>query len=354
MKKICLIGLILGMGTQIARADLYRVSGIPISAELSSAKEARTAAIENGEADAFWALMKKMVEPDNQQQIPMPAEEDVHKWVQTVSLANEKNTATKYMADLSVRFDDAKIQAFLTQNNIPFLTKDLPDTVIVPVFRDGESIRTLEEQNPFYSYLKDHPVKNELWKGILPAGDLEEIVLTRRVVDEGNKADLSELADKYGAEMIMLIQISQAGPYVTADVSYVPAQPSMDYRVDVLATSGRIASVLPDLWQKIIRKQEQKWKEWKTQNFESQMTFWIQVPIQNLSQWTSLYRKLKKADFMEGLTVRGFRPNEVWISFRYKGTSTDLNKQLRSLGLWLTIGDQNGFWVLKPRGEYEE
>ena len=64
MKILCAIGLVFGMGIGVARADLYQVTGVPINAELTSAKEARMAAIENGETDAFWALMKKMVAPE--------------------------------------------------------------------------------------------------------------------------------------------------------------------------------------------------------------------------------------------------------------------------------------------------
>ncbi|MBR6411743.1 MAG: DUF2066 domain-containing protein [Alphaproteobacteria bacterium] len=354
MKNLCLIGLILGMGMSVARADLYRVSGIPISAELSSAKEARAAAITNGETDAFWALMKKMVSPDNQQQIPMPPEADIHAWVQTVSLANEKNTATKYMADLGVRFDETKIQDFLTQNNIPFLTKDLPDTVIVPVYQVGENVWTVEEQNPLYTYLKGNPPKNELWKTVLPVGELEEIVAIREAIGNENRGALNGLTGRYDVESVMVVKINQRGPYVTADVSYVPAQPALDNRVDVVASNGQITSVIPALWGKVVRAQEQKWRDLKTQNFESQMTFWAQIPIRKLSEWTPLYQKLKKADFLNGFTVRGFRPNEVWVTFGYKGTSADLNRQLRPLGLSLMVGDQNGFWVIKPRGGFEE
>ena len=352
MKKLCLLGLILGMGITVARADLYYVSGIPVSAELANAKEARQAAIENGETDAFWALMKKMVVPEHQQQIPMPAETDVRAWVQTVSLANEKNTATKYMADLSVRFNEAQIQTFLTQNNIPFLTKDLPDTLIVPMYQVEENIWTIEEQNPLYAYLKENLVKNNLWKAVLPVGELEEIVTVREAFE--NKGSLKELIDKYGVESVMFVKMSQRGPYVSANVSYEPAQPALDNRVDVVAPNGKIVSVLPELWQKIVQAQEQKWRALKTQNFESKMTFWAQVPIRKLSEWSRINSQLKKADFMENFVVRGFRPNEVWVTFEYKGTSIDLNRQLRPLGLTLGVGEQSGVWVIKPWGGYEE
>ena len=352
MKKLCLITWVL-MSAGLARADLYQVSGIPISAELNSAKEARTAAIENGETDAFWALIKKMVAPEYQQQISMPADTDIRAWVQTVSLANEKNTATKYMADLSVRFDEKKVQNFLTQNNVPYLTKDLPDMVVVPVFQKGGSRHTLEEGNPLFAYLTKNPPENDLWKAIVPTGDLEEIMSVQEALNNENRGALTNLGHKYGVQSVMVVQVTQQGPYVMANVSYIPEQPNLNNRVDVMEPGGKLDAVIPDLWRKIVEEQEHKWRETKTQNFESKMTFWVQVPIQKLSEWTALRQKLLKADFIENFSVRGFRPNEVWISFGFKGTSTDLNQQLKPFGVALMVENQSGFWVLKSWGGYE-
>jgi len=350
MKKICLIGLVLGLGMKIASADLYRVSGIPISAELSSAKEARSAAIENGETDAFWALMKKMVAPDYLQQVPKPNAGDILNWVQTVSLANEKHTATKYMADLSVRFDPNQIQTFLTQNQIPFLMKDLPTTVIVPVFQNGENLWTLEEQNPLYAYLKSGDFSTPLWRITVPVGELDEIMQAREALQSGNKAALSDWAGKYNADSVAIIWVTQKGPYVTAKTTYMPVEPALENQIDVVASNGNAGSVMPNLWKKIVKVQEEKWRNLQTQNFETSMTFWAQIPIRTLSEWNGLSKKLKQAGFWDSFTVRAFRPNEVWVTFQYKGTSIDLNRQLHSLGMELTVGEQNGVWILRKMG----
>ncbi|MDY6408184.1 MAG: DUF2066 domain-containing protein [Pseudomonadota bacterium] len=347
MKILYVIALILCMGIKMAWADLYRVEGIPISAELNTVKEARTMAIENGEIDAFWALMKKMVNEEYLQQVPMPPEGEIPAWVQTVSLSNEKHTNTKYMADLSVLFDETKIQAFLTQNSIPFLTKDMPNMVIVPILYGKENEEMVE--NPMQAYLTENPIKNELWNASVIMGDLEEIALIHNAVQENDFSQMSGLADKYGASSVMIVQVKQNGPYVVADVSYVPPQPILDNRVEMIVKNGQIQSAVPNLWHKIVQMQEQKWREAKTQNFEGTISFWVQVPIRTLREWTSLYSKLKQADFLDSLAVRGFRPNEVWVTFAYRGSSSDLNRQLRPLGLELNVGDQNGVWQLVPK-----
>ena len=153
IKFLCFIGLFLCVG-RMSWADLYEVRDIPVSAELNSPSEAREMAIANGQVDAFWKLMQKMVSESDLQNVPMMDTEKVLDLVQNVSLSDEKATATKYMATLTVHFKPTAVQDFLTQNRIPFLIQDLTPTVVIPVFqKDGETF-LLDDNNPVYQFLK--------------------------------------------------------------------------------------------------------------------------------------------------------------------------------------------------------
>ena len=137
-----------------ARADLYQVSGISVAAELNSANEAREVALANGQVEAFWQLMRKMAVPSELQKIPVLSQDEVVNLVQNVSIADEKTTATKYMATISVRFKAKETQDFLTENQVPFLIQAPPSYVVIPVFKRGSQILLLEEDNPVFAFLK--------------------------------------------------------------------------------------------------------------------------------------------------------------------------------------------------------
>ena len=152
MKKFLttIIGLIFSL---TAQADLYDIDGIAIEAELTSAKEARSIAINDGQMDAFWQLMQKMVSPEDLSRIPFLEQGTVSQFVQNVSLTNEKTTTTRYIATLGVRFYPDKIQSFLTELQIPFLQRSLPPTLIIPCFQKADEILLLTDNNPVYNYL---------------------------------------------------------------------------------------------------------------------------------------------------------------------------------------------------------
>ena len=346
MKKICQILLALVLGTRVAGADLYTVSNIPISAELATAKEARSAAIQNGETDAFWVLMKKMVAPENLQLVQMPPEEEIVNWVQHVSLANEKTTATKYMANLTVRFYENKIQDFLTAHQIPFLAQELPSAVVVPVWEKDGKLFVLDEQNPLYAYLRNHGVSGKDDKIVVPAGDLEEMVLAREGIENQDREALKKLAEKYETESVLVLVVSENNSTVHVRTRYVPTVPVLETEKYLNVSDTDTRNFPARIWQRVLTDRKELWNKSKMQNFESAMTFWVQVPIVQLNEWRIVRGKLEKANIVENLTVRAFRPGKVWVTWQYKGTSGELNRQLKSLGLYLDASDISGAWVL--------
>ena len=85
----------------LANANIYQVSDIQIMAEQETTAAARDVAILQGQTDAFWKLMQRMVLPENQEKIPYPNQTELNSWVKTFSLSDEKTTPTKYMARIS-------------------------------------------------------------------------------------------------------------------------------------------------------------------------------------------------------------------------------------------------------------
>ena len=347
MKKICQILLVLVLGTRVAGADLYTVSNIPISAELATAKEARSAAIQNGETDAFWVLMKKMVAPENLQLVQMPPEEEIVNWVQHVSLANEKTTATKYMANLTVRFYENKIQDFLTAHQIPFLAQELPSAVVVPVWEKDGKLFVLDEQNPLYTYLKSQTASNGTDKIVVPTGDLDEMILVREAIENQDGASLKKLAERYEVDTALILNVSEGDPTVRVRTRYVPTEPVLETEKYLTISEAYTRGLPAQIWKGVLRDRKDLWHKSKMQNFELAMTFWVQIPIVQLNEWRVIREKLEKANIVKNFAVRGFRPGQVWVTWQYKGTSGELNRQLRALGLYLDAGDISGAWVLK-------
>ena len=225
MKKFLaiLIGIVFSSTVQ---ADLYDIGGIAIEAELTSAKEARSIAINDGQVDAFWQLMQKMVSPEDLSRIPFLEQEAIAQFVQNVSLTNEKTTATRYIATLGVRFYPDKIQSFLTELQVPFLQRSLPPTLIIPCFQKAGETLLLTDNNPVYNYLKGNHLSTIAPYTTLPVGDLEEITLTQTAWENQDYSSFLSLAEKYDTQRVLLLIIKQTGPKTCCNYFVMPLRMS--------------------------------------------------------------------------------------------------------------------------------
>lgn len=344
---------LLWLSAGAARADLYDVQNIPVSAELDNALSARSAAIANGQTDAFWALMKKMVSPEDLGRVPMPGE-NLSDWVQNVSLSSEKASATRYEAVLNVRFKPQAIRDMLTQNQIPFLTQAMPTTVVVPVLERDSEMHLLDDDNPVYTFFKDKTPGDSFWDVRVPTGDLEDISLTQALLTDSDGNSAKALARKYDADEVMLLTVSVRGPYIN-----VVARPLADQTTGIDTgreettfgltwPTGNITTAMPTLWQRVVQGQEDAWRALKTEDLSVPRVFWVSVPIPDLRTWRDMEKRLTGGTYLAGFDVRGFRPGEVLITLKYKGDYIRLNALLNRQGLDLQAKNTGGLWVLTP------
>lgn len=366
IKFFYIVVFILIGAIRIARADMYDVAGIPIAAEDSSAQAARTVAIQNGETAAFQDLMNKMLTTEHKDGLVMPGEADIIDMVQNVSLNNEKYTATKYMADLTVRFNPQKIQTFLKAQHIPYLTEELPVTVVIPVWHETERIispqeerplyaariRVLEEDNPVYAYLNSAENPADIR---IPVGDLEEMARAAALIDGTDPEAAEFLRLKYGAGQVMILEVKpdETGQkYATA--RFIPDDKSFEADLRPIPVSGTIDGRVDigEFWTEILNQRELAWRNAKTEDLNLPDLFWIRVPIRRLADWVAIQKKLNKA--FENIQIYGFRPNTVLLGVPHKGTAGALQREMNRIGFDLTADESMDVWILRERKETDE
>ena len=161
MKKI-ILGTVGCLLTLPVYAGLYDVSVIAVNVEAENAVRAKEQALADAVLQAFPKLIKKIglddkfivqidmpklpeetqkssqengeegVQSEAEQLEPIEAPEngvvitpdEISALVAGVSVANEKNTSVRYMADVTVRFKPKEIKAYLTERGVPFWIKN--------------------------------------------------------------------------------------------------------------------------------------------------------------------------------------------------------------------------------------
>ncbi len=350
MKKICwgIIGIVCGLAG-VVQADLYQVEAIPVTAAAGSAMEAREIAIANGQVEAFWLLLQKMANREDLERVPLIGQEEVLNFVQNVSLADEKATATKYMADMTVRFKPKVVQDFLTEYQVPFLVQEPATALVIPVYQKGEEILLLSPENPVWAAFKNISFDNDLFHWIVP-DDMPETAAAVQAAFAG-EADWQAVLKTRGTQRVFLWQVIQNGPTVEVVAQGIPEEQNGWDRISfqTMVPGGDIAWATPQLWKRTEGILEKAWRADKTNRLEKPNTFWVSVPIDSLADWERIRQKLVAADFLNGMVVRGFRPRQALVALAFKGAGEQLDEKLGQLGLQVQPMAGSSAWILTER-----
>ncbi|MDR2902428.1 MAG: DUF2066 domain-containing protein [Lactobacillales bacterium] len=331
-----------------ARADLYFVPGIAISAEGQTAVQAREEAMLEGQMTAFIRLLEKLTLPVERQNIPEVTKEGVQEFVKDVSIAGEKATAKKYMGVLSVRFDPKKVQAFLEANQVPYLTAQPPKMLLIPVYKTTAAEWALEDANPLYKVVREGLPETQLYEFAVPSGDLEEMSIVHPSVStESDLSYLDPLLSKYGVRYALILTVTQIDNKFYVQLR---AYPKTEYAVaDLFLESavqrGSLDQNLKGLLSQTFVKMENTWRAAKTNMLDAPSVYVFEVPLKRLSDWNLMKDKLDKLTFLEAYALKGMQRETVLVDVHYKGTIEDLVAKLRNRGVYVVSGTK-GFQLM--------
>ncbi|MEZ5923566.1 MAG: DUF2066 domain-containing protein [Hyphomicrobiaceae bacterium] len=99
---------------------VYQVSNYPVSAVAVDAVTAKDKALEEGKRDAFRYLLKRLVDVTAYRKLPKLPAKSVEDMLSDVSVSDEQNSATEYIATLEYHFRPDSVRQFLMASGLPY------------------------------------------------------------------------------------------------------------------------------------------------------------------------------------------------------------------------------------------
>jgi hypothetical protein len=118
-----------------AEPAVFTVGNYPVEANAKDAVAAKAAALADGQQSALRSLFRRIVPVTAYRRlkaIPQPNAADL---VDGVSIKDERNSSTQYLATLDVSFRADGVRNVLRRNGIPFVDQQGPQTLLVPLYR---------------------------------------------------------------------------------------------------------------------------------------------------------------------------------------------------------------------------
>jgi hypothetical protein len=133
-------GLMLSAAAAPAAANegrIFVIGNYPVEAHASDAVKAKEQAIQDGQQAAFRSLLKRIVPVTAYGRLKEIKKTAAAPLIEGFSVRSERNSSTQYIASYDFSFQPEAVQRLLDAQGIPYLDKQAPRIVIVPIYRAG-------------------------------------------------------------------------------------------------------------------------------------------------------------------------------------------------------------------------
>lgn len=342
------LALVIGISAPVSAADVFTVTGVAVDATAESASAARGIAVLEGERRALAILLKRLTLKEDWGLLPTIDGATAESLVRSFQVANERRSATHYLASLSVRFQPAAVRGLLSARDIPFSESSARTAVLVPVLTDETGDRLWDEGNAWTAAWALTDLENGLTPMVVPLGDIGDMTtLTVQQALSGDRPALAAMAARYSADRVVVAHASVgdapgslSSRFVTYPVGEA-APRTWSGRENGVATLETAAYRLAS---RFIDKTEADWKRDSIVRFGEQAVLSASVAYQSLGEWQTIRRRLAQIPLIKNITIVAVSTEGAQVELDYMGTIDTLDLNLAQQSLALT--DLDGYWYL--------
>ena len=338
MKKFLSMMILALFGALPVQADMYQASPVPVQADGDNPVLAKQTALEQGQRQSYGQLMRRLLGKDLfSAQLPIA---DIVNQVQDISIQNEKNTSQSYWATVQVRFQPAAVQDYLNRHNQAYLKNEPPAYLVIPVVLSGTQTIGVEDENTFYQMLLSKDTLSDFYQMRLPSGELDEMVVVNRALKSGQYVDLLPLANRYGAQAVLLVFATPKSAESWRLVSQTVSAEKIEGQ-DVEIDDWYDTVSLDDAWQKLLNKMEENWRQADAAANQKNGVYYARLNEPSLAMWARDEKTFKRLKFLKNLMVRGAYHDQMLLSFSFDGTQQELIENWEKTG-WNWQADLTG------------
>jgi hypothetical protein len=355
---VALLALSVLPAPALAQADpaVFQVSGIEVDATAADAVSARQQALLEGQKEGLERLLRRLVPADEHQLLPDVDDLNIDRYVQNFEIGDEELSATRYLAELTVRYEPDEVRELLQVSSLSFAQTPSVPIVVLPLYEGPDGARLWPENNPWWQAWADHLDPERLLRLVLPLGDLEDMVsLTLEQVQARDRGALASFAARYGSEDTLVVTAEPRGAVADGAVGVELAMERIGYVEQVNPPEtirGRPGQTLEELLGEAVRglqtSLDERWKSANLLRFDQAGLMVVDIPITALADWVGINRGLESLPEVSQVEIASFARDNVRAQIRYIGDQFRLEQALAKLGL--TLSREGESWRLLPIG----
>lgn len=292
--------------------EVFTVRAVAADATADTATRARDVALAAGQVAALNRLFARLTLSSDREKLPPIAPEAVNDLVKDFEVADEKTSAVRYLAGMTVRFKPDAVRALLRERGVGFAETRSKPLLVLPVYELVGALSLWDDPNPW----RDGWAKLAASDGLVPLvrakGDLQDVaIIGAEQAVRGDDQRLAAIARRHGAADVLVARASMrypdsarpaegSGPWLQVTLSRFGTAQLEQTRVEAFypepgeTESAMLARAAAALAMQI----EENWKRNNRLRFETGDELTVEVPLASLAQWIEIKAKLEKIPFI--------------------------------------------------------
>ncbi len=347
-----LIASVAMMRTAAADA-VFSVADVAVDVSAADAAVARSRAVAEGQRRALERLLRRIVPATEYPRLVLPDDDAITELVQGFEVAEERVAPKRYIASLTFHFKPNDVGWFLRNRDIPYAVTPGRSLVVLPLFRDGSELLLWEDDNPWRAAWANLPPTDGLVPMIIPIGELADLVLVDAPQAEvGERDSLAELAERYGASEVVVVEaVVDQTPLLDTPSVVVALR---HYKADGMGIGGgRYGGTAWDTLETVLsvaanetRGQiEEEWKGANQLRFDRAASVSVDVPVKGLEDWLDIRGRLADLALVRKVEIAALSAQFARVVLHYLGDEQQLASALANSGLRLSRAAD--LWILR-------
>jgi hypothetical protein len=301
-------------------------------------------------------LTERLTLAGDRERLPAVNDAALAALVQGIEIADERTSATRYIARLNVRFKPDGVRQYLRDAGVPYSETVSKPLLVVPVF-ESEGVRHLwDDANPWRTAWAARERSAGLMRIILPLGDLaDSIVMDADRALAGDAGALGALTQRYGLTDAMVahawLQGDQAVDEPRVQVTLLRLRADGRETLTEVYAGGSftdVAGVLNQVVDFIATRLEDEWKQATLLRPEAGSTLDVTVPLATMEEWLAVRERLESMAELRQVEVLALNRGGARVVLHYFGDPARLKVALAQRDL--ELAERGGAWTLRSLG----
>ena len=327
--------------------NMFEIRDIAIDVTADNAVQARQQAMTKAQNQAWNILIQRLsAAGENMEALAVQDDLTISALVETVSVSNEQLAPTRYIADISVQFNEQAVRNFAArQGNRLHIQEQAQPILILPWFTDLRGKTFLWGDDNAWAAQWAQQSGQTVPPIRVPLGDIMDI---RDFAPESplsyNDLKLQSLLDRYGLDQAVIAFAQMQTPERLQLTLYdtesgIPIETTNQTIAVDPVTSAQDANALMKnaIETALLYMRGNNIPLLTTQKHD----YRIIVKTRNLQDWIGIKKRLNQSLSADGLKIDRLTPAEIRITISYAGDIIELRQQLAVYGLILSESVSN-------------